>query len=83
MVVIICSVIAYMYEAPHVPAPFLLTGTVRPGLPDLKPPPFSTVLNNRTANFSQMFSDLGTSVVLVPVIGVLGNVAIAKAFGKL
>ena len=29
-----------------------------------------------------MISDLGTSVVLVPVIGVLGNVAIAKAFGE-
>lgn len=31
--------------------------------------------------FIDMCSDLGSSIVLVPIIGVLGNVAIAKAFG--
>jgi hypothetical protein len=30
-----------------------------------------------------MVSDLGSSIVLVPIIAVLGNIAIAKAFGKL
>lgn len=30
-----------------------------------------------------MCSELGSSIILVPVIAVLGNVAIAKAFGLL
>lgn len=61
---------------------FYFLGTVRSGLPPLDHPPFSTVLNNRTLNFMEMCSELGSSIVLVPVISVLGNVAIAKAFGK-
>lgn len=49
-------------------------------MPDFKPPPFHTNLNNRTIEFNEMISDLGASIVLVPIIAVLGNVAIAKAF---
>lgn len=64
-------------------SPFLLTGNVRPGLPQVALPPFQTELNNRTVGFPEMVADLGTSTILVAVIGVLGNVAIAKAFGKL
>lgn len=82
LVVVICSAIAYFYETRGPGSPFRLTGTVRPGLPNFNPPPFSTILNNRTIVLSEMVADLGTSIVLVPVIAVLGNVAIAKAFGK-
>lgn len=80
--VIICSCIAYVFETRYGGSPFLLTGTVRAGLPDLKPPPFRTTLGNTTMEFADMVADLGTSIFLVPVIAVLGNVAIAKAFGK-
>lgn len=82
LVVIACSAIAYIYEIRHGGSPFLLTGTVRPGLPELKPPPFQTNLHNKTVGFDEMVLGLGTSIFLVPVIAVLGNVAIAKAFGK-
>lgn len=82
LVVIVCSTIAFFYEKGSYGSPFRLTGTVKPGLPQFQVPPFQTMLNNRTLSFGDMISDLGTSVVLVPVIGVLGNVAIAKAFGK-
>ncbi|XP_045476525.1 sodium-independent sulfate anion transporter-like [Harmonia axyridis] len=82
LVVILCSTIAYAYETSGVNSPFLLTGKVRPGLPNFQLPPFQTVLNNQTITFPDMISDLGTSVVLVPVIAVLGNVAIAKAFAS-
>lgn len=56
-------------------------GNVRSGLPPLKFPPFGTVVNGRTISFIDMCWDLGSSIILVPVIAVLGNVAIAKAFG--
>lgn len=80
--VIVCSATAYVFETKYGGSPFLLTGTVRPGLPEFKPPPFQTQLGNRTVDFPEMVFDLGTSIFLVPVISVLGNVAIAKAFGK-
>lgn len=61
---------------------FCVTGRVRSGLPPLQLPPFNTIVNNRTLDFFDMCYELGSSVVLVPVISVLGNIAIAKAFGK-
>lgn len=82
IVVILCTTLAYFYEKNEGSSPFLLTGTVKGGMPEVKPPPFETVLNNQTQTFSEMASDLGSSIVLVPIIAVLGNVAIAKAFGK-
>ncbi|KAH0953098.1 hypothetical protein HN011_003441 [Eciton burchellii] len=80
IIVIVCSVIAYKYDSTESESPFILTGPVRPGLPSFGLPPFTTQMNNRTLTFTQMCSELGTSIVLVPIIAVLGNVAIAKAF---
>lgn len=66
--------------------PFILTGKVRPGLPSFNMPPFETSyeLKNGTTvdmGFTDMISELGSSIALVPIIAVLGNVAISKAFG--
>ncbi|EFN82619.1 sodium-independent sulfate anion transporter [Harpegnathos saltator] len=81
IIVIVCSAIAYKFHSPETESsPFILTGPVRSGLPPIGLPPFSTRLNNQTLTFTQMCSELGTSIVLVPIIAVLGNVAIAKAF---
>ncbi|XP_043502993.1 sodium-independent sulfate anion transporter [Polistes fuscatus] len=82
IIVIICSVIAYNLNTSESNNPFILTGKVRSGLPSFGPPPFSTHVNNRTIGFMEMCSELGTSILLVPIIGVLGNVAIAKAFAN-
>ncbi|CAG9786111.1 unnamed protein product [Diatraea saccharalis] len=81
LVVILCSVTAYVMER-HSSDFFKLTGTVREGLPSWSTPPFSTSYGGRNVTFIEMCSDLGSSIVLVPVIGVLGNVAIAKAFAS-
>ncbi|XP_025074802.1 sodium-independent sulfate anion transporter, partial [Pogonomyrmex barbatus] len=80
IVVFICSAIAYKYESSEYGCPFILTGPVRSGLPSFGLPPFSTQINNQTFTFTQMCSELGTSIILIPIIAVLGNVAIAKAF---
>ncbi|CAG4983060.1 unnamed protein product [Colias eurytheme] len=81
IVVLICSVMAYVWEA-NSRSPFKLTGTVKDGLPPWSLPPFSTVVDGRNVSFIEMCSELGSSIVLVPIIGVLGNVAIAKAFAS-
>ncbi|XP_069685809.1 sodium-independent sulfate anion transporter isoform X3 [Periplaneta americana] len=81
IVVVICSTIAFFLHKGG-DSPFILTGTVRSGFPAIQLPPFSTVLGNQTYSFTEMCSELGSSIVLVPIIGVLGNVAIAKAFSS-
>ncbi|XP_003708291.1 sodium-independent sulfate anion transporter [Megachile rotundata] len=82
LVVIVCSTIAYIFNSADSGSPFILTGPVRSGLPPFGLPPFSTQVKNQTFGFIEMCSELGTSIALVPVIGVLGNVAIAKAFAN-
>nr|CAH7721953.1 unnamed protein product [Callosobruchus chinensis] len=82
LIVIACSAMAYYYVSKGEESPFLLTGSVKSGLPEFRLPPTETVLNNRTVTFVEMVGDLGSSIVLVPIIAVLGNVAIAKAFAS-
>lgn len=84
IIVILSSVVAYhCYQKGH--EPFILTGKVKSGLPSFGMPAFDTykVVGNETVHmdFHDMVSELGLSIFLVPVIAVLGNVAISKAFG--
>ncbi|KAL1392779.1 hypothetical protein pipiens_012240 [Culex pipiens pipiens] len=81
LVVIGGTVLAYLLSMGGEP-PFLLTGNVTSGLPSFQPPPFSTVVNNQTYSFSEMVSELGSSVIALPLIAILESIAIAKAFSK-
>lgn len=56
-------------------------GQVQSGFPPIKPPPFSSTFDNSTYSFVDMCSHLGSGIIVVPIIAVLANVAIAKAFG--
>lgn len=62
--------------------PFAILRDMVPGLPSLALPPFQTSIGNRTYDFPDMLSELGVGVVVVPLVGVLSNVAIAKAFAS-
>lgn len=82
IIVIGCSLTAFFFES-YSTQPFKLTGTVKDGLPSFRLPPFSTEMpDGRHVGFMEMCSDLGSSIFIVPVIAVLGNVAIAKAFAS-
>ncbi|XP_055609114.1 sodium-independent sulfate anion transporter [Uranotaenia lowii] len=85
LLVLITSLIAFYFDRQG-ERPFILTGTVKSGIPAFALPPFSTEIpgpNNTTTevNFQGMVSEMGVNIALVPVIAVLGNVAISKAFG--
>lgn len=56
------------------------TGRVEPGLPTLSMPPFSVSVDNSTVTFVDMVHQLGAGVLMMPVVMVLANIAIAKAF---
>ncbi|CAG2056069.1 unnamed protein product, partial [Timema podura] len=55
-------------------------GQIKPGLPTFGLPPFSAQVGNTTYSFLGMCEKLGSGIIMVPVVGVLANVAIAKAF---
>ncbi|CAK1547249.1 unnamed protein product [Leptosia nina] len=62
--------------------PFILTGHITPGLPYPRLPPFHSTIGNTTVSAVGMFSKLGSGLLVVPLVGVISNVAIAKAFSK-
>lgn len=62
----------------------LLSAQVPSGFPPIGPPPFSLTQNDSiTLNFLDLVKELGSGVFMVPFVSILGNVAIAKAFGNL
>ncbi|XP_046393558.1 sodium-independent sulfate anion transporter-like [Ischnura elegans] len=79
IVVVVSAVAAYEFEL-HGTRPFALTGFVKPGLPPFQPPPFSAQIKNETYNFLDMVSSLGSAILVVPLLAILENVALAKAF---
>lgn len=58
------------------------SGRVEPGLPPFKFPSLSVTKDNTTVHFPEMVKELGLAVIMAPVVMVLANVAIAKAFCK-
>ncbi|KAH8264919.1 hypothetical protein KR038_008017 [Drosophila bunnanda] len=86
LVVLVTSVLAYSTCDQMDSCPYILTGKVKSGLPNVALPKFETTILNRNGteipqNFEQMLSELGPSMLILPIIAVLGNVAISKAFG--
>lgn len=92
VVVVVCALMAYGFD-PVLPeeeshlrnTTFILTGNIETGLPSFQPPPFSVPANDshtgKPIEFTGMISELGAAIIIIPLIVILENVAIAKAFG--
>jgi hypothetical protein len=63
-----------------------LLGYVPAGLPELKLPPFGFTRGNETdgetVTFTEMVGHLGSSIIVLPILALLENIAICKAFCK-
>ncbi|XP_032676541.1 sodium-independent sulfate anion transporter-like isoform X4 [Odontomachus brunneus] len=81
LVVIAGTVMAYIFYI-NGQKPFNLTGSMGQGLPLFAAPPFSTTFQNRTYNFVEMASAMGTRLFSIPVVSTIEHIAIAKAFAK-
>ncbi|XP_070163167.1 sodium-independent sulfate anion transporter isoform X3 [Polyergus mexicanus] len=82
LVVILCAVTSYIFEL-YDGAPFILTGHIDAGLPNVEPPPFSrTIGQNQTESFIDMAKNFKFGILVIPLISIIGNVAIAKAFSR-
>lgn len=47
-----------------------IPGTVKPGMPEVSLPPFEINYNNRTLSFKEVCSELGTGIIVVPLVAV-------------
>ncbi|CAH2036859.1 unnamed protein product, partial [Iphiclides podalirius] len=81
LVVLVCAALAYYFDTKK-QTPFVLTGEVKPGLPQLSPPPFSATVGNHTYTFMEMASTLGSAIFVVPLLSILENIALAKVFSE-
>lgn len=78
-------VAAYVLEINGL-SPFTLTGNIKAGLPSFELPPFSINKTDLDGNstvllsFPEICSELGAAIGLIPLIAILEQVAIAKAF---
>lgn len=88
LVVVTGCISAYLYQNDE--SYFHIIGSVPAGLPQFQLPPFSIPeIRNETSGeiirqaetFSDMLSDMGSSIIVVPLIALLEDIAVCKAFG--
>lgn len=56
-------------------------GTVKGGLPSFHIPFYGAVDGNKTYSFSEVSSNLGSAILVVPLLCILENISLAKVFG--
>lgn len=76
------SFLANVSKAAEKVSPFILIGKVPDGLPDFKVPPFGYDKDGQHVSFVTMISDLGVNLMVLPLIAILENIAVCKAFCK-
>ncbi|XP_062312076.1 sodium-independent sulfate anion transporter [Osmerus eperlanus] len=82
LVVVAASCVAFSWDAYglHV---FTITGKTSHGLPPFRPPPTSeTTPNGTLVPFWNIVEDFGGGLAVIPFMGVLESIAIAKAFAS-
>lgn len=82
LVVLAASFIAFSWDAYgyHV---FTITGKTSPGLPPFTPPPTTdTTANGTVVSFGEIVEGFGGALAVIPFMGLLESIAIAKAFAS-
>ncbi|KAI5698729.1 hypothetical protein M8J75_011234 [Diaphorina citri] len=77
-----CAIITYVLKNTHEKVPFALVGNIESGFPSLAFPPTHININGTDLGLLDMVSHLNTGIFLVPLVGLVANVAIAKAFSE-
>ncbi|XP_009322855.1 PREDICTED: sodium-independent sulfate anion transporter, partial [Pygoscelis adeliae] len=81
LVVLFAGLVAYSFQVMG-SQPLTLTGSIPRGLPAFQLPRFSMAAPNGTIPFRSMVEDMGVGLAVVPLMGLLETVAIAKAFAS-
>ncbi|XP_064532305.1 sodium-independent sulfate anion transporter isoform X3 [Pseudopipra pipra] len=81
LVVLFAGLVAYSFQVMG-SQPLTLTGSIPQGLPAFRLPRFSLAEPNGTVPFLNMVEDMGVGLAVVPLMGLLETIAIAKAFAS-
>ncbi|XP_037328533.2 sodium-independent sulfate anion transporter-like [Pungitius pungitius] len=82
LVVVAASLVAFSWNAYGHPV-FTVTGETSRGLPPFRPPPTSdTTANGTFVSFGEIVEDFGGALAVIPFMGLLESIAIAKAFAS-
>ncbi|XP_015595529.1 sodium-independent sulfate anion transporter isoform X1 [Cephus cinctus] len=80
LLVVVCGILGYSFTNN---APFKLIGHIPGGMPAVQLPPFGyTKDGNTTVSFMEMCSNLGSGILVLPLISLMEDVAICKAFAN-
>ncbi|XP_068995879.1 sodium-independent sulfate anion transporter [Embiotoca jacksoni] len=82
LVVVAACLVAFSWDAygHHV---FTITGKTSQGLPPFRPPPTSdTTANGTVVSFGEIVEGFGGGLAVIPFMGLLESIAIAKAFAS-
>ncbi|XP_025992190.1 sodium-independent sulfate anion transporter isoform X2 [Solenopsis invicta] len=80
LLVVICGVLGWNFQNN---SPVRLIGYIPGGMPTVQAPPFGfTKDDNTTVTFIEMLSNLGSGIVVVPLISLMENIAVCKAFAN-
>uniref|UniRef100_A0A1B6DIL8 SLC26A/SulP transporter domain-containing protein n=1 Tax=Clastoptera arizonana TaxID=38151 RepID=A0A1B6DIL8_9HEMI len=82
ILVVVGGLFGYYFYYKYEDIPFKVIGYVPPGLPTFELPPFSVVSGNRTIGFIEMCTDMGQGIFVLPLVALLENIAICKAFAN-
>ncbi|XP_014235000.1 sodium-independent sulfate anion transporter-like isoform X1 [Trichogramma pretiosum] len=81
LLVVICGCIAYSFPVGQ--SPFNLIGDIPSGMPAVQLPPFGyTKDDNTTVSLWTMCENLGSGIIVVPLISLMEDIAICKAFAN-
>ncbi|XP_053698359.1 sodium-independent sulfate anion transporter-like [Sabethes cyaneus] len=85
IIVVVCGSIGFAFYN-NGQEPFKMIGDVPKGLPSFQVPPFSvpeiTEIGQKAESFSDMLSNLGSMLIVIPLIALLEDIAICKAFAN-
>ncbi|CAH0723053.1 unnamed protein product, partial [Brenthis ino] len=81
IVVVLSGALGFWFVTTHGSSPVRLMGAIPSGVPMPQLPPFGYVrADNTTADFLDMVSELGSGLLVIPLIVLLEDIAICKAF---
>ncbi|XP_071381228.1 sodium-independent sulfate anion transporter [Centroberyx affinis] len=82
LVVVAASFVAFSWDAYGYQV-FTITGKTSKGLPPFRPPPTTdTTANGTVVTFGEIVEDFGGGLAVIPFMGLLESIAIAKAFAS-
>lgn len=86
ILVILCGAMSYIMHSHDPIIPFQVIGYIPAGLPTPQMPPFHLSANETTTGTEESFGDivksLGSSLIVLPMISLMEDIAICKAFCK-